>query len=106
MGPFAEDGNEKYYIVEDTAGMWYLMKTGEKYQRVKNIFLIGCGLSLTIEIVQLFTLYGATDIDDLITNVAGTLIGYFCFRLIHKRVITKARSIREFEEPMICDMYL
>lgn len=30
MGPFAEDGNEKYYIVEDTEGMWYLMKTGEK----------------------------------------------------------------------------
>lgn len=71
----------------------------KSYQRVKNIFLIGCGLSLTIEIVQLFTLYRATDIDDLITNVAGTLIGYFCFRLIHKRVITKFRSIREFEEP-------
>ncbi len=71
----------------------------KSYQRVKNIFLIGCGLSFTIEIVQLFTLYRATDIDDLITNVAGTLIGYFCFRLIHKRVIMKSSSIRDFEEP-------
>ena len=49
--------------------------------------------------VQLFTLYRATDIDDLITNVAGTLIGYFCFRLIHRWVIMKSSSIRDFEEP-------
>ena len=71
----------------------------KSYQCVKNIFLIGCGLSFTIEMVQLFTLYRATDIDDLITNVAGTLIGYFCFRLIHRWVIMKSSSIRDFEEP-------
>lgn len=61
----------------------------KRYQNVKNTLLIGCGLSLMIEITQLFTLYRATDINDLITNVAGTLIGYFCFRFIQKLVTAK-----------------
>lgn len=69
------------------------------YQRVKNIFLVGCGLSFTIEILQLFTLYRATDIDDLITNTVGTLIGYFCFLFIDKLVLSKLDSGRNFDEP-------
>ena len=69
------------------------------YQNVKNIFFIGFGLSLSIEIVQLFTLYRATDIDDLITNVAGALIGYFCFTCIQKLVKRKGCSVSEFQEP-------
>ena len=42
-----------------------------------------------IEILQLFTLYRATDINDLLTNIVGTMIGYLCFRLAVKlRIIT------------------
>lgn len=54
------------------------------YAQVKNVFFIGLGLSLFIEIVQLFTLYRATDINDLLTNVIGALIGYCCFRFVQK----------------------
>ncbi|MCB7304713.1 VanZ family protein [Bariatricus massiliensis] len=61
-------------------------------ERAGNTFFIGLGLSLFIEIVQLFTLYRATDIDDLITNVIGTMIGYLCFRLIAKLRIVKLHS--------------
>ena len=71
----------------------------KRYQCVKNTLLIGFGLSLSIEIVQLFTLYRATDINDLITNIVGTLIGYFCFRFIHELVITKSHAISDFQEP-------
>lgn len=71
----------------------------KRYQRIKNAFFIGCGLSLTIEVVQLFTLYRATDIDDLITNVVGTLIGYFCFRFVHKVMIAKFHKRNDFTEP-------
>lgn len=60
----------------------------EKYQHIKNILLIGCGLSFSIEMVQLFTLYRVTDINDLLANVMGTVIGYFCYRIVHK--ITKS----------------
>lgn len=61
-------------------------------ERAGNTFFIGLGLSLFIEIVQLFTLYRATDIDDLITNVIGAMIGYLCFRLIAKLRIVKLHS--------------
>lgn len=69
----------------------------KSYQSIKNTFLIGCGLSLFIEITQLFTLWRATDIDDLITNTVGALVGYFCFKIIHKLI--NSRSISDFEEP-------
>ena len=49
-------------------------------------------LSLFIETIQLFTLHRATDIDDLLTNVIGTIIGYFCFKLIAKLRIVKLHS--------------
>lgn len=54
------------------------------YRQAKHAVLLGFGLSLTIELAQLFTQYRATDVDDLLTNTAGTLIGYLCFRLIHR----------------------
>lgn len=54
------------------------------YQCAKNILLLGGGLSFAIEIAQLFTLYRATDIDDFLTNIAGALIGYGCFKVLHK----------------------
>lgn len=69
------------------------------YQSVKNTFLIGFGLSFSIEIVQLFTLYRATDIDDLLTNTVGALIGYFCFRFVDRLVLSKFHSVNDFEEP-------
>ncbi len=54
------------------------------YRQAKHAVLLGFGLSLTIELAQLFTQYRATDVDDLLTNTAGTLLGYLCFRLIHR----------------------
>lgn len=69
------------------------------YQSIKHTFFIGCGLSFSIEIVQLFTLYRATDIDDLIMNTVGTLIGYFCFQLIHRLVMTKSHEESDWKEP-------
>ena len=75
----------------------------KRYQCIKNIFFIGFGLSFTIEIVQLFTLYRATDIDDLITNVVGAIVGYGCFSVVHKLVMrsSHSNSIKEFEEPHV-----
>ena len=62
------------------------------YEYVKNDILFGFGLSLIVEISQLFTLYRATDINDLITNILGTLIGYLCFRLAIKLKLAKSYS--------------
>lgn len=54
------------------------------YQQVKNVLLIGFGFSFVIELSQLFTLHRATDVNDMISNTLGALIGYLCFRLMVK----------------------
>lgn len=45
------------------------------FRRFLPAALFGLGLSLAIELLQIFT-YRATDVNDLITNVSGTVIGY------------------------------
>ncbi len=47
----------------------------KKCRSLKTIALFGFLLSLLIELLQIFT-FRLTDIDDLITNTAGTIVGY------------------------------
>ncbi len=50
---------------------------------------IGCfGLILMVEITQVFTLRGSCDIDDVILNLVGCIIGY----IIHKKAGSSPRS--------------
>lgn len=68
------------------------------FERAGYTLFIGFGLSFFIEIIQLFTLHRATDIDDLLTNVIGTIAGYLCFRLMAKLRIVKLHSNDRTEE--------
>lgn len=52
---------------------------------LKSIILFGFGKSLIIEILQVFT-FRATDINDLITNTAGAILGYLIFKIIDKKL--------------------
>lgn len=56
----------------------------ESFTKFRNTLLTGFGFSLFIEISQLLT-FRVTDIDDLITNTCGTIIGFliitFCIRM-------------------------
>ena len=54
------------------------------YAQIKKVVLLGGGLSLIIEISQLFTLFRATDINDLIANTLGAVMGWLCFVFILK----------------------
>ena len=47
--------------------------------------LIGMGISLTIEIVQLLTHRGYPEIDDLIFNMLGVFIGYGIYSIVKRR---------------------
>lgn len=56
-------------------------------QKRKN--LIGCVLlsalfSLAVETVQLFTKVGAFDVDDILLNAIGGLVGFLCYSLVWK----------------------
>lgn len=48
----------------------------KNYRSVKIMFFMGFVVSVTIEILQIFT-FRLTDIDDFITNTTGTVIGYY-----------------------------
>lgn len=52
-----------------------------KFRSVKECAMMGCITSCIIEISQIFT-FRTTDINDLITNTAGTIIGYCAARFL------------------------
>lgn len=75
----------------------------KNYRSIKTMFFMGLALSVSIEILQIFT-FRLTDIDDLITNTAGTIIGYdiskrFSFKLPLQSADNKEYLIRY--EPVI-----
>jgi glycopeptide antibiotics resistance protein len=45
------------------------------------VVMSGFGVSLTVEVIQLVTKVGCFDVDDLILNTLGVLIGYLMFFL-------------------------
>ena len=51
-------------------------------------------MSLAMEVLQLFT-FRATDVDDLIMNTLGTLLGYFIGALIVRRADKKETECRD-----------
>ena len=49
------------------------------------VFFLTCFLSIAlVEQLQLVTLLGSLDIDDLILNLFGMIVGYIAFMLIKK----------------------
>ena len=58
-----------------------LPKVFRKLSSLPRILLITAGIITAVELIQLFTLVGSCDIDDLILNVLGAALGY----LIHNR---------------------
>ncbi len=55
----------------------------KKFEKKSLTIICGLLLSLLIEILQIFC-FRATDIDDLLMNTLGTLVGYFLFILIRR----------------------
>ena len=53
----------------------------KKYNTLKATLMFGFLMSLAIEILQILT-YRATDINDIIANTLGSVLGYFVFRTI------------------------
>lgn len=56
----------------------------------KNVFgcvIVSAAFSLSVEIIQLFTKVGAFDVDDLLLNALGGLVGYLGFYLVWKPIV-------------------
>jgi len=48
-----------------------------------RFLLVLTGILLSVELIQLFTLLGFFDVDDLILNLLGGLFGFFLWRISH-----------------------
>lgn len=55
----------------------------ERFRRPKQTVLAGVALSLAIELLQLLN-FRATDVDDLLCNTVGTLIGYLILYYVNQ----------------------
>ena len=71
----------------------------QAHRHLKKMVFLGFGLSLTIEISQMFTRHRVSDINDLIANTIGALLGYLCFALLaklHRRKHPVGRDLSRF----------
>lgn len=65
----------------------------ERYRHWGRTLGAGFLTSLTVELIQLFT-FRATDVDDLIMNTVGTLVGFLIAKLIfhHRTAVYRGRK--------------
>lgn len=63
---------------------FFLPALFRKLRRLWNVLLTVALLITAVEAVQLFTLVGSCDVDDLILNLVGAALGYGFYRLTKK----------------------
>ena len=65
----------------------------ERYRHWGRTLAAGFLTSLTVELIQLFT-FRATDVDDLIMNTLGTVVGFLLAKLIfrHRSAVFRGRK--------------
>ncbi|WP_196333779.1 VanZ family protein [Paraclostridium sordellii] len=68
----------------------------KKINSFLKIILISTITSSLIEIIQLFTIFSVSNIDDVIFNIIGSVIGLICFKLFEK--IVKKLNIEQVLE--------
>lgn len=68
----------------------------EKFQSIKKITILGLTLSIYIEITQLFN-RRKTDIDDVLMNVLGTLLGFGILYIWNKKRCGTKRTKMKLE---------
>ena len=71
-----------------------------EYRSAKKTLFTGLVISLIIEILQIFT-FRLTDVDDLITNTVGTILGYYLYSRFSERMHLKLPESNKKYEPFI-----
>ena len=56
----------------------------KRFRKFLHTLLAGGTAVICIELLQLFTLTGSCDIDDLVLNLLGITLGYTTYRLLHR----------------------
>ena len=71
-------------IVGFVPGGFFLPIVSRRSKKWYNTFLISFGFSLSVETVQLVFKVGSFDVDDIILNVTGAVIGYILYQIVQK----------------------
>ena len=64
---------------------WLLPKIFPIFRRIFRFLAITLGSIIFIETFQLFTLLGHFDVDDIILNLLGMMLGYILYICTHKK---------------------
>lgn len=65
-------------------------------QKIWKGILTGAGVSVALEIIQLIFGLGATDIDDVILNTAGAIVGILAYKVLFFIFHKNASHVRSF----------
>lgn len=65
----------------------------KKCQKAKIVILAGFCVSLVLEICQYVLYLGSADIDDIILNLLGVILGFLFFKIV-KRITDKKQTVR------------
>ncbi|CAN7536096.1 VanZ family protein [Paenibacillus sp. LjRoot153] len=74
-------------------GVFLVMMSRQKKKSLYGVFLRSVGLSLCLEGLQVVLSMGSFDVDDLILNGFGGILGYFVFKLSMKFKASLLRMI-------------
>ena len=87
---------------------FFLPVLWKEFRNAKKLFTAGFAMTSFIEIAQIFT-GRATDIDDIITNITGTLIGYLIAYgftgVFTGRIVKNSKKERLLYNMCICSTY-
>ena len=64
---------------------WMLPKLWKWFRRFFRFFITCLGIIFLVEILQLFTLLGRFDIDDIILNLTGMILGFLLYLPFSKK---------------------
>lgn len=74
---------------------FFLPIVSRRSRRWYNAILICFGLSLCIEVTQLVCKVGSFDVDDLLLNTAGGIIGFISYRIVQRIRIRRKRRAKK-----------
>ena len=63
---------------------WLLPRLWENMRNFFRFFALCLGAIFLVEVLQLFTLLGVFDVDDIILNLSGMTIGFIIYKLWHR----------------------
>lgn len=61
-------------------------------KNVVGCVMISAIFSLAVELVQLYTKVGAFDVDDILLNAIGGLVGFLCYYLVWKPLVKRRKK--------------